>query len=177
MIEKGAFLSGLHVLGLAFNRQINPEVTRVFDGVLSAKLSDAQWEQAVKRCLEAERFFPAPATLLRYGLADATPPETLAGEAYQAILRRYEAGERLHFAQIKEQISRAAADAFMAAGGFRAFEWCEPDNEPFRWKAFKEAFLEDVEAEPALALPAGKDVMAIEERSTLDRVLARITEG
>ena len=160
MIDKTKFQAGLHALGLAFGKQITADVLRVFDGVLSAKLDTAQWEQAVRRCLEVETFFPPPSVLLRYGLFDTVPAATLAFEAYERIQVRFENGGT-HYGTIKAELGRAAADAFVAAGGHRAFSWCEPDNEPFRWKAFKEAFVEQVDSEPSLALPAGNDSQAI----------------
>lgn len=160
MIDKAKFQAGLHALGLAFSRVITADVMRVFDGVLSAKLDDESWERAVRRCLEVETFFPPPSVLLRYGLFDSVPTATLASEAYEAIIGHFESGG-IYYARIKAELGPAAADAFVAAGGHRAFAWCEPDSEPFRWKAFKEAFAEQVESEPMLALPAGNDSQVI----------------
>lgn len=163
MIEKGKFQAGMHALGAAFGREISADVLRVFDGVLSAKLDEDSWQRAVRRCLEAETFFPAPATLLRYGLCDATPPTALAGHAYAAIVGAFEAGRNLGYRDVMELHGRASAEAFMAAGGNRAFAWCEPDSEPFRRRDFIQAYVEQVEAEPLLALPAGRQPAALPE--------------
>lgn len=160
MIDRVKLQTGLHALGLAFSKKITPDVIRVFDGVLSAKLDDASWEKAVRRALEVETFFPPPSVLLRYGLFDSVPTATLALEAYEQIIGRFGNGG-MHFGQIKAELGPAAADAFCAAGGHRAFSWCEPESEPFRWKAFREAYAEQVDAEPTLALPAGNDSQAI----------------
>jgi len=58
--------------------------------------------------------------------------------------------------EVLQVVGRAAMEAFTAAGGHRAFAWCEPDDEPFRRKAFVEAWIDVVEQEPALALPDGE---------------------
>ena len=163
MIDKAKFQAGLHALGLAFGKQITADVLRVFDGVLSAKLDDETWEKAVRRCLEAETFFPPPSVLLRYGLCDATPPTALAGHAYAVIVGLFEAGKNLGYRDVMELHGRASAEAFMASGGNRAYAWCEPESEPFRRRDFIQAYVEQVEAEPLLALPAGREHAALPE--------------
>jgi hypothetical protein len=156
VIELKAFRKGMETLGAAFNRAITPELVDVFGGVLSPKLTGEQWVRAVKRALEAEQFFPPPAVLLRYGLADGSLPAK-AGDVCAAIVSSFERGQPLGPRDVRERFGVAAQDAFVAAGGARAFAYCEPANEPFRLKAFREAFVEVAEVDPKLALPAGDE--------------------
>ena len=155
MIDLRMMAAGLTALGHAFNREVTPQVADVYHGVIGPKLNAAQWERAVRRALDAETFFPPPAVLLRYGLADGSP-QARAVEAYDRILAEFEAGRPMGPREVLQVVGRAAMEAFTAAGGHRAFAWCEPDDEPFRRKAFVEAWIDVVEQEPALALPDGE---------------------
>ena len=155
MLELREMAAGLAALGAAYNREIAPQVAKVYHGVLGAKLTAEQWERAVRRALECESFFPPPAVLLRYGQAEGAP-QARAVEVYEALLREYECGRHLGPRDVMERFGAAAMEGFLAAGGTRAFEWCEPDGQPFRRKAFVEGWLETTEQDPAKALPAGE---------------------
>jgi hypothetical protein len=157
MIDEARFATGMHALGAAFNRVVTGDVLHVYLEVLGARLDDAAWDRAYRRALEAETFFPPPSVLLRYGLCDATPPTALAGHAYAAIVAAFEDGRSLGYRDVLDSQGRAAAEAFVAAGGNRAFAWCEPASEPFRRRDFLQAYVEQVEADPILALPPGKE--------------------
>jgi hypothetical protein len=161
VIELKAFRTGMESLGAAFNRAITPELLDIFGGVLAQKLSTEQWAKAVTRALEAETFFPPPAVLLRYGLADGSLAAK-AGEVVVAIVRSFEQGKPLGPRDVREKFGTAAMEAFVAAGGTRAFEWCEAGNEPFRLKTFRESFIEVAEVDPRMALPAGDEQRQIE---------------
>lgn len=147
------FVEGMIALGTAFNRAVTEDTMRTFSGVLSARLSDEQWQYAVRRALESETRFPPPAVLLRYAASSEAPPAALAMRAYAAIVDSFERGKPLNYHDVLELHGRAAAEAFMAAGGSRAFAWCEPASEPYRRRDFSETFVSEVEAEPTLALP------------------------
>lgn len=156
MIDLRMMAAGLAALGAAFNREVTPAVAEVYHGVLGARLDAQQWERSVRRALEAESFFPPPAVLLRYGLADGAP-QARAVELYDRIVDHYERGENLGPREISERYGTAAMESFVSAGGSRAFAWCDPHGEQFRRKAFVEAWCEVTEQEPATALPAGEE--------------------
>lgn len=160
MIEVKAFGEGMRKLGYAFNRAITGPVLEVYGGILSPRLSTEQWGHAVTRALESEQFFPAPAVLLRYGAGDRGL-QAAAGAAYEQIVACYERGDRLGYRDVREQMGQAAAEAFIAAGGSHRFAWCSPDDQPFRLRDFRVAFLETAEVDPIAALPAGADVKAL----------------
>lgn len=156
MIDVRQMAAGLAALGVAFNREVTPAVAEVYHAVIGPQLDAARWERAVRRALEAEVFFPPPAVLLRYGLADGSP-QARAVEAYERILAEFEAGRPMGPREVLDVVGRSAMEAFVAAGGHRAFVWCEPDDEPFRRKAFVEAWIDVTEQEPKAALPGGED--------------------
>jgi len=162
MLEKAEIAKGLALLSTAFNRVLTPEVVRLYREVISPKLDAQQWERAVKRALEAESFFPPPAVLLRYGAADGSP-RARALEFYDRIIRHYESGDELGPREVRERYGDAAMDAFVAAGGSRAFSWCEPKDEPFRRRDFANAWVEVVEQEPKAALAAGVEPLRLGE--------------
>lgn len=147
---------GMAILSTAFGRQLTPELVEVYHAVIGARLDAQQWERSVRRALEAESFFPPPAVLLRYGLADGAP-QARAVELYDRIVAHYERGEALGPREVSERYGTAAMESFVSAGGSRAFAWCEPSGEVFRRKAFVEAWVEVTDQEPATALPPGED--------------------
>ncbi len=146
---------GMALLSTVFNRALTAELVEVYHGVLGSKLDAQQWERGVRRSLEAESFFPPPAVLLRYALQDGAP-QARAVEVYERILRHYESGEQLGPREVRIKFGEAAMEAFVSAGGTRAFSWCEPASVPFRTKAFVEAWVDVTEVEPMTALPAGR---------------------
>jgi hypothetical protein len=147
--------AGLAALGVAFNREVTPQLAEVYHGVVGPMLDEQQWERAVRRALQSESYFPAPAVLLRYGLADGAP-QARAIEVYDRIVREFESGRDPGPRDVQERYGDAAMEAFVSAGGSRAFSWCEPSGEPFRRKAFVEGWLETVEQDPDRALPSGE---------------------
>ena len=154
MVDDKDFASGLAMLAVAFNREQTAELAEVYYATVGRKLTGDQWNQAVRRALEAESFFPPPAVLLRYGSNEGAP-QARAVEMYERILSHYETGSQLGPREVREKYGEAAMEAFVSAGGTRAFAWCEPASEPFRRKAFVEAWCEVVEVEPHAALPPG----------------------
>ncbi len=159
MLSRESMAEGMAALGAAFNRQITPLVVQIFHGVVGPKLSEKQWEHAVRRALEVEQYFPPPAVLLRYGRAEGLP-QARAAEVYDQIVSAFEAGRPLGPREVSEDYGTAAMEAFCAAGGTRAFSWCELRDEPFRRKAFIEGWVEVAEQDPAFALPAGGEPVA-----------------
>lgn len=162
MIDLEAFAEGMGKLGAAFNRPLTEAMLTVFGGVLSPRLSTEQWAHAVTRAIESESYFPPPAVLLRYGAGDRGLAAA-AGDAYQAIVDLFERGKHLGWRDVRERFGHAAAEAFIAAGGSKAFEWCEPTNLPFRLRDFKQAFVEQAEVDPIGALPPGTEPKKLKE--------------
>jgi hypothetical protein len=154
MLTRESLAAGLGALCVAFNRAPTDELVRVYHGVVGPMLDEQQWERAVRRVLQGESYFPPPAVLLRYGLADGAP-QARAVEVYDRIVREFEAGRDPGPREVRERYGDAAMEGFVSAGGSRAFSWCEPASEPFRRKAFVEGWVETVEQDPSRALPPG----------------------
>lgn len=174
MIDLGRFKAGMLKLGAVFGRKIEKDVLDAFGEVLSGKLTTDQWELAVKLSIERERFFPSPSVLLKYG-ESRSPEKTESARVYEQIVTSYEKGNHLTPRGVSDLMGVLARDAFVAAGGVRAFEWCEPENEPFRRKAFVEAWVEAAAIAPERALPSGETLVrgvlekAREENEKLSR--------
>lgn len=155
MIDVRAMAAGMAALGVAFGREVTPAVAEVYHQVIGPRLDAAGWERAVRRALEAESFWPAPAVLLRYGAANGAP-QARAVEFYDRLVAHYERGEQLGPREVSQSYGTAAMEAFVSAGGTRAFSWCDPKDEPFRRKAFVEAWVDVTHVEPQTALPEGE---------------------
>jgi hypothetical protein len=142
------------LLCVAFSRKPTDELAELYYSVLGERLTSEQWETAVKSVLSEEQFFPLPAVLLRYGVPRGVP-QARAVEEYWKIVETYQGGRGLNQRQICERFGLAGRDAFLAAGGDHAFEWCEESSEPFRRKAFVEAWVEIKEQVPLAELGDG----------------------
>jgi hypothetical protein len=151
---------GLALLGTAFNRALSDELVGVYHGVLARKLSAVQWERAVCRALEAETFFPPPAVLLRYGVANGSLAAR-ASEAFEVILECYSSGEHLRHDEIAGRFGKAARDAYLAAGGRAVFDLVGGEGQErarsFALRDFTAAWRETVEADAMAALPPGNE--------------------
>jgi hypothetical protein len=166
---------GLAALGVAFGREITGALANVYHGVIGPRLSAVQWETAVRRALEAETFFPPPATLLRYGLAGSARPAQ-AGEAFEGILSAYASGNHLGAHDVERVYGRAARDGFLAAGGRAVFEVVGGEGQEraraFALRDFREAWIERVETDATAGLPPGQEAPQIDGGFTRDEARA-----
>lgn len=142
---------GMALLAVAYFREMTEPVVDVYWGVLK-DIPAPDWERAVQTALRAETYFPPPAVLRRYA---TRPASSRAAELYEQILAEYERGNQMGPREVQERFGTAAMEAFVCAGGTRAFSWCEPASQPFRLKAFLEAWAEVADLERP-ALPAGE---------------------
>lgn len=137
-LDLRAVASGLHALGVAFNREISKDLTRVYHAVLK-DLTTEDLLRATKLALEHEQFFPPPSVLLSY--AKAQRPSLEAALVYDAIANLGD-DRKWNYRYIQERYGSVAGAAFLEAGGHQAFAWCELRDEPFRRKRFIEAWTE-----------------------------------
>jgi hypothetical protein len=160
---------GLTILGAAFGRDVTPVAAEAYRIALSERLTPETWETAVRTALTRERFFPSAAILLTYG-CPADPPKAAAAKVYEEILDAFERGERLGYRDVAKRWGATAGNAFVAAGGTAAFEWCELAGRPFRLKAFQETWVEQVQTEPVpRSLPAAERAALPASRSERER--------
>lgn len=155
MIDKDTFARGMGVLGGAFGREVDGAVAVEYFRVLSAELSTAEFEEAVRLTIATERFWPSPAVLL--SKIRETLEETAARE-----LRDVQALIRDHGAQY------LPIDKFMTLplrvrvvigrlGGIRSLSEIPSEHVGRRWlSAYREAAL--APRLPALSAPVGGTV-------------------
>ena len=153
MIDKQVFAAGLGLLAGAFNRTVDPPISRVYYSVLSSRLTTEQFEAAVQRVLAEETFWPSPAVLLRK--ADLPMPQYAAIEALNHVTRvlsetggyRFLPHERFH-----AEFDAPTKAAISAVGGLA--DLCDTPVE--RWagltKRFTDAYLRALQ--PTLPHPA-----------------------
>jgi hypothetical protein len=158
MLDREVFAKGVKILAENYGKDPSQEMVSVWYSVLS-DLSADEWQQAIRECVCRERFWPNAAVLYGYAKPNEAEPivraanVTKAQEIYEDIVDRYERGQHLGPRNVSELWGRAAMDAYAAAGGDAAFAWCEPRNEPFRRKAFIDAFSEVATADPQTMVP------------------------
>jgi hypothetical protein len=139
----------------------SPEMAGMKAGAYRDALNDLgndDWSRCVMEACRRDDgpFLPTPAKLRAYGghVLQKGDSSERAQQMYDEIVDAYERGRRYGPNSITTDFGRAACRAFTSAGGDHAFSWCEPRNEPFRRKAFVDAFVEMIEADPALMPPA-----------------------
>lgn len=64
MIDKHAFTAGMTALSAAFGREVDGATQRMYYGILSPKLTTAEYDAAILRACESETFWPSPAVIL-----------------------------------------------------------------------------------------------------------------
>jgi hypothetical protein len=158
------WLAGLKTLGACCKDPERTSEEKVIRGAAMLEdlghLSDEEWARAVATCRRGE-WFPSTNELLKAARPDGPSAIARAGEVYAEIAEAYMcpiAWESSLWSPrvdaVEAQWGAAAKSAFLAAGGARAFEYCEPENEPFRLKHFREAYVEAAKAEPLALMPA-----------------------
>jgi hypothetical protein len=158
MIAPEAFATGLHALAVAHGLELKPERVEVYYEMLGHLFTAESWSATVRASLLQSRYFPSIAELLA-AAPERKVDETKVRAAYDAIVRIFEQGLGIDSRALRESYGEPAAQAFAAAGGVQAFSWCEPSSEPFRWKAWREAWLR-AEKDAVAALPvAGEQRM------------------
>jgi len=152
-----AWIKGMGELVMAYpdGRDLSPERTRAMGEVYRKaldELTDEEWLRAVSVAIGKEERLPSPATLLRYG-RPAHIVASGAAVAYGEILNQFELGNHPLLREIRENLGRGAAEAFMAAGGEASFMSADERNAVFRFDKFVKAYEAVVADDPKAALP------------------------
>jgi hypothetical protein len=157
-MQKAKFKRGMLALTGAYQREVDEVTTQLYWRVLGEILTDEEWDKAVEACVSNETYWPTPSVLLDYSKPNRkaivkAENGIKAQDTYDAIVSLFEDGERVTGAGVEKAHGFAAKAAFAAAGGPRAFAFCEPRNEPFRRKAFVEEFRRLADADPLTLRP------------------------
>ena len=130
--------AGLAARGGQLSAEALDRRVAVYADALS-ELSDAELDGAVRLAVKRGKFFPVPAEFLecaRPDVVDRAEIQDRAHRVYRLIVGEFEDGKR------PCGLGPVASQAFSAAGGNAAFEWCEPGrDEQFRLKRFVDAYL------------------------------------
>lgn len=154
------WLHGLKVLKACCKDSERTEEQKAIRGAVMLEdlghLTDEQWSRAVAICRRGE-WFPSTNELLAAAEPGGCTPISLAGQVYAEICEAYEnlTGREREWSPNADAVEArwgcAARAAFLAVGGVSKFQRCEPRDEPFRLKAFREAFVEVSNDRPLLA--------------------------
>lgn len=185
MIDQTSFGAGLGVIALQLNKPITPAVIKAYHAAFEDGTDRAEWAAFCR--VAAVRFgwsFLPTVTDLRDALdtfRGAMPVKREATEAYDAVIAAgeytAERGTVWHYRGVQARCGRAAAQAFLEAGGHAAFAWGGRD-EPARRERFIAAYVVEARQAPAdrllpaapmLALPPG--AAASDPRITRDEAV------
>jgi hypothetical protein len=161
------FSEGLVRIGLAVRQAPDAATIGVYFDSIGHQVDEDEWDRFARWAVDVDRFttfFPKLAEL-RDALREfrgARPLEVEAGAAYERVCAAgvYAplGGTTWTYRAVAAACGRAAADAFLAAGGSAAFEttW----NESKRREVFLREYIDAARAEPAARLlpaaPEGK---------------------
>lgn len=191
MIDQAAFGAGLGVIALQLNKPITPAGIKAYHAAFEYETDPVEWEafSRVAVVRSGWTFLPTVAEL-RDALEEfrgAAPLKREATSAYEAVQNageyQPESGTQWSYRGVLEKCGRAAAEAYLAAGGHAAFSstW----KEDVRRAEFIAAYTVAARQAPAdrllpagaapLALPAG-EMAAPPSREEAARVVARLRD-
>lgn len=163
MIDRATFTAGMSVIALQLNLPAVKQTLDAYHLALADETDPAEWRRfftgAVKRF--GWRFLPTVPQLLDAlrEFRGAPPLEAEAIEAYERVLQAGaytpEGGTSWTFRGVRESCGRAAAEAFLEAGGNGAFANTFRESE--RRERFVASYVQAARGEPeARLLPAGE---------------------
>lgn len=144
--DKRAFAALMETLAVLRKDPLTPTMLRVYWAVL-VDLDLADVERAVVACLKVDEFFPSPSRLRGLAFPQDGTPTTRAAAVFDALCRRgphndYHRGDYWLPDDVEEKFGLVAREAFIAAGGTRAFQQRTEKSLPFLRKDFLAAFVE-----------------------------------
>ncbi len=165
-----AWVLGIGDLVLAFSgADVPPDMLKAKGEVYRRHLdhlSDEDWLRAVAMAVRSEKWFPSIASLVEYA-APVGPqlPEAAAVAVYEEIADAFEDGFPMTAERVKEKHGEVVRQAFLAAGGYEVFVWCDKGiGMDMRRKRFVEAFVR------ARDLVPSKQIGPVEARRLLKGV-------
>lgn len=193
-MTRAEFTKGVMRLAVACQRAADDAVLEVYYDALARQATAEEWETFCRATVASGRFrfFPTVAELVDalHEHRGGRPLDAEAGEAYERVLSSGNytpnGGTSWDHRTVRRECGRAAAEAFLAAGGPRAFvtTWDEAKTRERFLRAYITAIRSDpgarllpMEAERR-ALPAADGPTEGEARALLRRVadLARVAE-
>lgn len=185
MVDRKAFMVGMRALAVLPGRELTEALVSVYHDILAARFDDASWLAAVKRALETETFFPAPAFFFALSRAEEEAAVHVeAAAAFDAVTRctsyNPNTGTRVQERAVRERCGIVTFQAFVAAGGAAAFNAEDERALTFVRKEFCDVYLKLARArDERLSLPAPDPRKALEagESQGIVRQLSRASGG
>lgn len=155
MIDAAAFCTGLSLIGIQLNQPVAKDVQRAFHLAMEDETTAEEWQAFIRVAVKrfAWTFLP-PVPALLDALREFRGAPKLDAEAvaaYERVIRASDynphAGTYYELRSIVGRCGKAAGEAFMAAGGPRAFE--SDYREDDRRRKFVVAYVAAARAEPA----------------------------
>jgi len=190
-MTRAEFARGLVRIAVGCRLTLDDATAEVYAEALADQTTADEWEAFTRAAVASGRwrFFPTLAEVLDVlrEHRGERPPEAEAAEAYERVLAAGEytpgGGTTWTFRRIAETCGRAAADAFLAAGGDAAFRttWDEPKRRERFVREYATAVRCDpatrlLTASPRLALAAG-DERAEPSRDEAQALLRIVGQG
>ena len=185
MIDRATFTAGLGTIAIQLNKPAAEDTLNAYFAALEDETTPDEWVAFVKVAVKrwAWPFLPTVPELLDAlrEFRGETPLEVEAAAAYDRVLNSSgyspEGGATWTWRSIEAKCGRAAADAFLEAGGHHAFAttW----DESKRRERFLAAYVQTARAQPALRLlpPKEQPLLVAAEPVASDAVLVqRIAE-
>jgi hypothetical protein len=162
MIDKEQFAAGMALLAGAYGREIDGPVQRMYFGILSAKLTTEEFQQALKDTMATETFWPSPAVILSKvpRLREDRPARAL--EHVNRVLSAHGGHRFLSYDTYHTEFDAPTKAAIAAVGGLSAITSCTEERYAGLSKRFTNAFREFEASPPAIdrvdrkALAAGE---------------------
>jgi hypothetical protein len=158
MIDRKTFTEGLSRIGIATRQPADAETLAVYHDALEHQADAAAWETFTRAAVASGRFrfFPTVAELVDalHEHQGGGSLEIEAGFAYERVLAagRYtpSGGATWSYRDVLADVGKAAAGAFMAAGGHSAF--VVASDQARRRERFIRAYLSAVRSDPSSRL-------------------------
>jgi hypothetical protein len=152
-IDHTAFAAGMGLLAGAFNRTVDAPISRVYFGILSQRLTTAEFERAITLVLSEETFWPSPAVILGKVVQDDSERALAAFEHVNRVVGAAGGHRFLSHDTYQREFDAATRAAISAVGGIA--EICNTVIE--RWPALERRFVKAYSAALVPSLPTLQD--------------------
>lgn len=151
MIDKQAFAAGLGILSNNFKTTVDAALSRVWYGVLSARLTTEEFERAVAISIAEDTFWPSAASLIAK-VAPLSPADlgATALEHVNRILSQHGGHRFLSHATYHAEFDAPTRAAISAVGGLSEITGCSIERYGSLTKKFAAAYANALEGPKAL---------------------------
>lgn len=153
MIDKDVFATGMGLLCGAFNRTLDAAVSRAYYGTLGQRMTTAEFEAAVQKCLADDTFWPSPAVLLAKVQTDPMQGGAAALEHVNRVLSAHGGHRYLTHATYHAEFDGPTRAAISAVGGLAEITGTTIERHPGMVRKFATAYASALAGPKRLASP------------------------